>query len=202
MKIYLFRHGETQWNREKRYQGVSDVPLSPEGEAALIPAGFTPKAVYVSPLCRTRQTAERLFPTVPQIVVDDLREMDFGAFEGRNYMEMEHDTAYRTWVDGNCEGRCPGGEDWAMFAFRVERAFLALVEDHLERQEDELVLVAHGGVQMALMEAFALPRKERYQWFVPPGGGFRLELEESLWDTGQKLRYLDTVRCTREENLC
>lgn len=202
MKIYLFRHGETRWNREKRYQGVSDIPLSPEGQAALIPAGFTPEVVYVSSLHRTHQTAEKLFPKVPQIIVDDLREMDFGAFEGRNYMEMEHDAAYRTWVEGNCEGRCPGGEDWVQFSSRVKRAFLQLVEAHLERQEKNLVIVAHGGVQMALMESFALPRKDRYQWFVQPGGGFLLELEENLWRTENKLRYLDTVRCTREEELC
>ena len=115
MKLYLLRHGETAYNAEKRYQGISDIPLSEEGKKELIPADFFPDVVYVSPLSRTKDTAKALFPLAKQVVVPDFREMDFGVFEGRNYIEMEHDAAYRAWVDGNCEGTCPGGECKADF---------------------------------------------------------------------------------------
>lgn len=63
MKIYLLRHGETAYNVDHRYQGVTDIPLSPAGLAALKQADFLPKTVYVTPLKRTKQTAEILFPT-------------------------------------------------------------------------------------------------------------------------------------------
>lgn len=66
MRIYLLRHGKTAWNAAGRYQGLTDIPLSPEGRAALAPADFTAESVVVSPLLRTRQTAEILFPGAAQ----------------------------------------------------------------------------------------------------------------------------------------
>ena len=95
MKIYLLRHGRTAYNAEHRYQGHRDIPLSGEGEAELVQADFSPQVVYVSPLRRARRTAECLFPAARQSVVEALIEMDFGAFEGRNYLEMEDDPEYQ-----------------------------------------------------------------------------------------------------------
>ena len=99
MLIYLLRHGLTAYNAEKRYQGQRDIPLSPEGRAQLCRADIQPKTVYITPLCRTRQTAEVLFPEADLVEVRDLQEMCFGSFEGRNFIEMEHDPDYLAWVD-------------------------------------------------------------------------------------------------------
>ena len=128
MLIYLLRHGLTQDNQEKRYQGRRDVPLCPQGLAQLCRADFAPKTVMITSLQRTRQTAEVLFPDAELVVADGLKEMDFGVFEGRNYREMEHDPQYRAWVETGCEGRCPGGESKAEFCQRVCTAFAALVD--------------------------------------------------------------------------
>ena len=62
MLIYLLRHGQTEYNAQKRYQGQRDIPLSPEGAAQLRRADFDPAVVYVSTLQRTSQTARILFP--------------------------------------------------------------------------------------------------------------------------------------------
>ena len=102
MNVYLLRHGRTAWTEQHRYQGRRDIPLSPEGEAELRRADFAPAVVWVSPLSRARRTAELLFPGAEQRVEPDLVEMDFGAFEGRSYRDMEDDPAYRAWVDGGC----------------------------------------------------------------------------------------------------
>ena len=102
MLIYLLRHGLTQENLEKRYQGRRDVPLCPQGLAQLRRADFAPKTVMITSLQRTRQTAEVLFPDAELVVADGLKEMDFGVFEGRNYREMEHDPQYRAWVETGC----------------------------------------------------------------------------------------------------
>lgn len=193
MNIWLLRHGRTAYNEEHRYQGRTDVPLSPEGAAELRRAEISPPVVYVSPLRRTRQTAERLFPGARQVVVKDLAEMDFGAFEGRNYAEMEGDVEYRAWVDGGCEGRCPGGESRGEFCKRVCAAFSALAEEAGEGSSP-LVIVAHGGVQMAVMERFALPQRGYFDWSAPCGGGYVLEWEEDLWRQRRKLRLLREVR--------
>ena len=91
MQIYLLRHGQTEYNAQHRYQGQQDIPLSAAGRAQLRPAGFMPDVAYVSPLIRARQTAEIFFPGCPQIIVQDLREMCFGSFEGRHYIHIEHD---------------------------------------------------------------------------------------------------------------
>ena len=202
MNIWILRHGRTAYNAEHRYQGRTDVPLSPEGAAELQPAEITPPVVYVSPLCRTGQTAARIFPAAEQIVVNDLAEMDFGAFEGRNYVEMEHDPDYRAWVDGGCEGRCPGGESRGEFCERVCGVFSTLVEEAATREDSLLVIVAHGGVQMAVMERFALPESGYFDWNAPCGGGYVLDWEKELWQSQRKLRLLREVWYTRGEGIC
>ena len=171
MQIELIRHGETAYNRDARYQGKSDLPLSPEGRSVLTPAPFCPETVYTSPLLRARETAGILFPSAKIFPVEGLEEMDFGAFEGKNYRQMEHDPAYRAWVDSGCESRCPGGESKAQFCGRVCAAFLQLTSVPQER----LTLVAHGGTLMAVLERFAQPKKSYFDWRVPPGCGFLVE---------------------------
>ena len=202
MNIWILRHGRTAYNAECRYQGRTDIPLSPEGAAELERAEITPPVVYVSPLCRTGQTAAQIFPAAEQIVVNDLAEMDFGAFEGRNYVEMEHDPDYRAWVDGGCEGRCPGGESRGEFCERVSGAFSTLVEEAATREDSLLVIVAHGGVQMAVMERFALPESGYFDWNAPCGGGYVLDWEKELWQSQRKLRLLREVRYTKGGSTC
>lgn len=197
MKIYLLRHGKTAYNAEHRYQGHRDIPLSVEGEAELIRADLDPAVVYVSPLRRARRTAERLFPDAGQSVVETFIEMDFGAFEGRNYLEMEDDRDYRAWVDGGCNGRCPGGEDRPELCRRVCAAFVPLVEQTVGQGLPELVIVAHGGVLMALMEQFALPERGYFDWEAPNGGGYVLVWEAGLWQSSRKLRLLESVQYTK-----
>lgn len=196
MRIYLLRHGRTSYNAEHRYQGRSDIPLSPEGEKELVQADFEPDRVCVSPLCRARRTAEVLFPYALQIPVEELTEMDFGAFEGRNYIEMEHDTDYRSWVDGGCVGRCPGGEDLPEFCERVCAAFEKLLDQARREERERLVVVAHGGVQMAVMARYALPEKGYFDWFAPCGGGF--VLDDALWAAEHKLELIEEVNYTRK----
>ena len=98
MLIYLLRHGLTEYNAQKRYQGQRDIPLSEEGRRELRRADIDPKVVYISTLQRTAQTARVLFPNAKLIPVDGLKEMCFGSFEGRSYVEMEHDPDYLAWV--------------------------------------------------------------------------------------------------------
>ena len=196
MIIYLIRHGETAYNAEKRYQGTHDIPLSAAGRSKLRDSGERPARVYVTPLRRTRETAELLFPNAEQIIVPGLREMSFGAFEGRNYLEMEHDPDYRAWVDGLCRGKCPGGESQEEFANRTSAAFSRLVTEAAQGGEETVYIVAHGGTQMALLERHALAPQDYYHWFCGNGCGYRLSL--SHWNGGRCLQVLDVLDYTRE----
>ncbi len=196
MLIYLLRHGATARNAEHRYQGQTDVPLSPAGRAALRQADLSPKIVYVSPLSRAVETAKILFPAARLIPAPDLREMDFGVFEGRNYREMARDPDYRAWVAGGCAGQCPGGESRAAFSRRVCAAFGALVDGALAAGEPGLVVVAHGGVQMAALERFAVPRRDYFDWNAPCGGGF--VLDTAAWRETRLLELRGEVCYTKD----
>ena len=175
MRVWLIRHGLTALGEQGRYQGRLDDGLSKAGRAALRPADFTPAHVWVSPARRARETAALLFPDAEQRVVPALREMDFGDFEGRSWREMENNAAYRAWVDGGCTGRCPNGEDKAVFCARVNAAFSAILAR--ERGSGELVIVAHGGTQMAILERWGETARAYWQWQRPCGCGWLLETE-------------------------
>lgn len=131
-QVFFFRHGATKGNREHRYVGSTDEALLPEGENALEALLESPafgqvrgeaKQVYVSPLVRCRQTAELLFPELSQIAVPDLRECDFGAFEYKNYEELNGNPEYQKWIDSYGACGFPGGETKEEFTERCERHF-------------------------------------------------------------------------------
>lgn len=199
MLIYLLRHGLTEYNAQKRYQGQRDIPLSPEGLAQLRRADIDPKVVYISTLQRTRQTAEVLFPDAELVPVDGLKEMCFGSFEGRNYIEMEHDPDYQAWVAANCESSCPDGERKDDFSDRVCRTFAALVDKALADGEEMLVILAHGGTQMAALERYGVPRRSYYRWCGPNAGGYVLDARD--WASRHELRLVKTVQYTEGEHM-
>lgn len=188
MLVYLLRHGKTAWNLEGRYQGRSDIPLCEAGRKALKPAGFVPERVYVSPMKRAAETAQLLFPGVQPIVVPGLEEMDFGAFEGKSFRDLADDQNYRAWVEENCTAPCPGGEGREDFSRRVCAAFERL----MAREREQLVIVAHGGTQMAILERYGRPHRDYFAWQSPNGGGFLLEAEH--WEQTRELKLLREIK--------
>ena len=196
MLIYLLRHGLTEYNAQKRYQGQRDIPLSEEGRRELRRADIDPKVVYISTLQRTAQTARVLFPDAKLIPVDGLKEMCFGSFEGRSYVEMEHDPDYLAWVASNCERRCPDGERKNQFSERICTTFAALVDQALAEGEELLVILAHGGTQMAALDRYAVPHRDYYEWCAPNAGGFVLDARD--WKTQHILHLVKTVQYTKE----
>ena len=197
MLIYLLRHGLTEYNAQKRYQGQRDIPLSAEGLSQLRRADIDPKVVYITPLQRTAQTARVLFPEAELVVVKDLQEMCFGSFEGRNFIEMEHDPDYLAWVNANCESPCPDGERKTDFSDRICRTVAELIDKALAAGEERLVILAHGGTQMAAMERYALPHADYYHWCAPNAGGYVLDAGD--WAEQRVLHLLKTVQYTKED---
>ena len=171
MTVYLIRHGQTQGNLERRYIGSTDQPLCPQGREALEGREMpSVDGLYVSPLLRCRQTAAILFPNRKMEVVEDLRECDFGAFEGRTYEEMKDVPAYRAWLDTAGTAPPPGGESREAQRERTVRAFLDLAARRWSG--DAIALVVHGGTIMCLLEALE-PSHNFYRWQCSNGGGFR-----------------------------
>lgn len=178
-ELVIVRHGSTAGNTLRQYVGATDEPLCPQGEQESIAAGVHPEIdrVFVSPLLRARRTAELCFPNARQQVVEDLREMDFGDFEGRSANDMEHDEAYRRWVDGGCVGTCPHGEGQDEFVERVARGVTAIVRDAWCQGVKRAIVVAHGGTIMAALCGLGDPAGDYYGWQVGVCEGYRAHAE-------------------------
>ena len=131
LSIVLLRHGKTEGNLYGRYNSRTDEPLCAEGIAGAEAARHFPEIslVYASPMQRAQQTARICYPNAQIVTIPDLREMDFGDFEGRTADEMEHDADYRAWVAGGCVDVCPNGEGIPDFAKRAATAFAGAVAD-------------------------------------------------------------------------
>ena len=175
IQLTLMRHAQTKGNLEHRYNGIIDEPLCEQGIEVCQQRepDLSVGKVYVSPLLRARQTAQICFPNARQLVVEDLRETDFGIFEGKNFEDLKDDARYRRWVESNCEDPCSQGETNTQFTTRVADAFAQLVSITAAAGEDELVIVAHGGTVMAVMARYAQERRGFHDWHVPNCGGYR-----------------------------
>ncbi len=136
VNLLLVRHGTTRWNREKRYLGHTDIPLDPGGRDELAPlarelAGKAFRGVYCSDLARCRETLTIISPAQADTAMYDprLREMDFGAWEGHTYEQLQHQSLYRQWIDSPQQVTPPGGESWADFAGRIDGFAGSLLKD-------------------------------------------------------------------------
>ncbi|MBR1659048.1 MAG: histidine phosphatase family protein [Oscillospiraceae bacterium] len=179
--VYLIRHGATAGNLERRYIGCTDEALCPLGrEQAMALRGALPRPelLFSSPMLRARETAALLFPGLDYSIVPELRETDFGIFEGKSAAELSENASYRAWVEGGCTGPIPGGEAVTEFKARTVAAFaeaMAAVPSGVDA-----AFVLHGGGIMAVMEALAFPEREFYAWYVGNCGYFRCE-----WNGGR-----------------
>jgi broad specificity phosphatase PhoE len=162
VKLVLWRHGQTGWNAERRFQGQSDVPLDAQGHhqaqrAARLLAALRPQAIYSSDLIRAVSTADQLAElTGVAVRLDkDLRERHGGSWEGLTDVEIRtrYPAAYAAWVP-------PDGEPVAAVAERAAEAF--------ERVADTLaagslaVVVSHGAaINLGISRLLGLPEKAR-----------------------------------------
>lgn len=166
--VYLIRHGMTNGNREKRYIGRADEPLCEEGklQASALKATGLPafECVFTSPYLRCLETAAILFPGTEFAVVQGLRECDFGMFEGKTAAELESSAAYHAWLATGCTGPIPGGERVENFKTRCQNAFLEAMEEVDENGSAAFVI--HGGCIMAIMEAYAVPKRAFYDCHI------------------------------------
>ena len=187
IKLWLIRHGKTEGNKLSRYIGTTDEPLCQEGTEFLHKMDY-PKvqAVYVSPLKRCVQTAEILFPGAEQVVCEQMRECDFGLFEGKNYQELTGNPKYQSWIDSGGTKAFPGGEDPMEFRKRCVCGFEQMMEKMIKEKRKKIAFVVHGGTIMSVMEAFDPEKKEFYHWQVKNGKGFHFQIEEEKWQQGKR----------------
>jgi probable phosphoglycerate mutase len=157
-ELILIRHGETDWNRELRFQGQVDVPLNATGheQARRLAERLGAERLAVdhlvcSDLIRTRQTAQPVLNTLlPALNLDDvvdasLREQSFGLVDGMRVddIKLQHAGAWENWLRFDADGGMPGGETTRQFHTRVMDAVRRLAQQYAGKT---LMVVTHGGV--------------------------------------------------------
>lgn len=197
LKIHLIRHGATDANVQGMYiGGKTDLPLSPEGfdELRLLRDNNEyPKIqkLYSSPMLRARQTAALLFPDTDITLIENMREYDFGAFEGKTAIELEGNPYFASWVAGKISA--PEGESNTDFVKRICLGFNEIVVDMLQNNISEAAVVMHGGAIMMLLAACAVPQHKPVEWASDNGRGFSVLVTPSLYHKSGIIEAYDII---------
>lgn len=156
VRLVIWRHGQTDWNIENRFQGHSDIPLNSVGHyqaehAAKILEAMGATRIIASDLIRAQQTAEKLSALTGLPVETDarLRETNGGNWEGKTGLENRANDSARFigWISGDDGPAGEIGERRSEVALRAEAA----AQDALESAEGTVVFVTHGGTARCLL---------------------------------------------------
>ena len=158
MKIFLIRHGQTDYNATQRFQGQIDIALNQTGKAqaralrrVLRDQISRISRIYSSPLCRATETARLIAPDTSIIRVDQrLIEIDLGEFDGRLESDIAKDIgkeAFSSWRRANFVTSAPGGESLAQAMQRAAEFLHTVSRAH---GDESIAVVSHQGLLIAL----------------------------------------------------
>lgn len=181
-KICFLRHSGIGVEYSGRYIGRTNVGLSEEGILDAqnlrlrLPKRFQEAIIFTSPAIRVKETLD-LFITRehPSIEKEELSELDFGEWEGKNSKElwMENPESLRNWASPRADFRFPGGESLSEFRTRAR----IMKEFLIELDDSNILIVSHGGILSEILSAFlglksALP----YKFRLAPSGFATIDL--------------------------
>lgn len=183
IKLVMIRHGATPSNKEHRYLGRIDEGLSMEGKYILQAIKNTYPSIdylFTSPMKRCMQTARILYPKQEGLVIPEWVEMDFGDFEGKNYVELKENEYYQKWIDSNGTLPFPNGESREDFIERCKQGFYKMLlqlksQNQINRAMTAGVVI-HGGTIMSLLSTFC--GGEYFDYQVANGQGYVCTLKE------------------------
>ena len=163
-EIIIIRHGETEWNKTGRFQGHSDVPLSAEGRAQAAMLGENLAVdhvdmIYASDLTRAMETAAPLAQRFGLEVISDplLRELNFGAWEGRNFNDVnaENPNAMKNFYTDPEQADIPESEPFPEFQRRIAGRVREIVA---QERGKRIVIVSHGAsIRILLADLLSMP---------------------------------------------
>lgn len=181
LAMVLLRHGVTAHTVERRFSGHTDLVLTAAGEAQAAAAGARLRtegitAIVASPLRRTRQTAGIVADILdlPVSTDDDLRETDFGAWDGLSLAEVrrDHGPAYDAWT-ASTDASPPGGESFSVVERRVRRARLRILAQH---RTGTVLVVSHvTPIKLILGAALGTPLDVLFRIHLDPAGLSRVD---------------------------
>ena len=183
LQVYLVRHGETQWNAERRIQGQSDSPLTAKGEQQAMQVATRAKELGITHLGRTRRTAEIIAQACGCDIIFDsrLRELNMGVLEKRHIDSLteEEENWRRQLVNGTVDGRIPEGESMQELSDRVNAALESCRD---LPQGSRPLLVSHGIALGCLVSTIlGLPAWAERRLRLRNCSISRVDYQESLW---------------------
>jgi len=170
-RLYLIRHGETNWNKERRFQGKTDIPLNEQGiiQAEALSQrlnGLHFDACYTSDLSRARDTATIIAKPHCLSLQEcaALREMDFGLWEGLTSTQINENYAVelKSWRANPMSVRPPEGETLCEV---TERSMDAVKEIISTYPDGQVLLISHGGIIRSIVAA-VLGMDYNYYWRI------------------------------------
>ena len=175
VRLLLMRHAATAWTAQGRFQGQTDVPLSPYGRRQVTALAQrlmteTLHRLYASDLQRAWETARAIAtPHALRVQAEPrLREMAFGRWEGLTYAEIQQRDvqALAAWERDQLNIAPPGGETLLQMTERVRAAYASMVA---HSQEQSIGVIAHGGpLQLLLCLALGLLPQAYWQFAIAP----------------------------------
>lgn len=166
-KLVFIRHGQTDWNKERRYCGSFDVPLSAPGrlQAAKLKGKFTAgnfDRIYTSPRRRAMQTARVIFGNARIIKIKGMREINFGMLEGMRHKEIlkKHPGVYTKWLKDPFRNHIPKAERLGAFKKRVVNTIAQLVR---KNRGKTIAIVCHGG-SIAVFVSYIKGKKDFWKY--------------------------------------
>ena len=192
--IALFRHGLTEENKRKAYLGWNDSPLCPESQNLATTSTY--ERYFSSDLNRCISTAKLLFPNETLFFLKELREMDFGKWQGKTYEELKIEKLYQQWIEDPIHICPPDGESFQQFSTRVQKGWGRMTQEILTNNIQRCAVITHGGVIKYLLAEFAPEQKEFWNWKVPHGYGIELVFEREALRRGERCILLQEVPLT------
>jgi len=172
VELHLIRHGQTNWNEERRAQGQSDSKLTKIGKEQAVALGKKIKQIkfdkiFCSSSLRTRQTAELVFPKTELEIeyLDSLREIFLGPWEGKLYkdIEVENPESHNHFWKEPHLFKLTGAENF----YQLQKRAIKVVDSILEKFESKkVVIVSHGALIKALL-CFAERKPIKELWSPP-----------------------------------
>jgi len=198
-RLSLIRHGLTEANETGMYIGnKTDLPLSKAGREGLLNIMDEyryPRVerVYTSPLLRCTQTCEILFPDRQVVVMDDLKELDLGDFDGKTVDELIDRDDYKKWLQGGADNPAPNGETIQDLVVRSYQALTRIIVNMMDEEFSHCAIVTHSGIITNMLTCFGLPKIDPHQVCIDAGEGAEIMVTAQLWQQGQAFEILGKV---------
>ncbi len=181
MKFILVRHGETNFNINKKFGGFTDVPLNEKGKAQALHAADKLKSMHIhkafcSDLSRAKATAEAIMVhhDLPLHSDEAIREMNFGDWEGLTYDEIctNYPVESSAWIKDYTNVPSLKGESLKNFYERIGEAFDS-IKDRVE-EHDTVLIVAHSGVIKSILTRELIGSVDSFWKFKVDNGGIAI----------------------------